>query len=198
MPPAGCAGAVYTGRGPVCGMITRRGAGPGGGAGAASGAAATGSGADVSTAGGAAGAITGAGVCACAATGAAAAGGAATGACTAAAGGDVAGACAPGAAGAATTGGRATTTVPAGGRLAIAGAGCPGRAPPGAFSRCPPAGTMICGAVRANGTMRRGAGAPFDAREAPGVLAGAAATAACAPGTGLAARVLGAGAGERS
>ena len=140
-------GAVYTGRGPVCGIITLRAGG------------AVGSGVELATACGACGsaadgaAATGAGVDGAGAAiggGTAAAGGfattGATGACDAIAGRGGAAATAP-------AGGLATTG-PAGGRAAIAG------------------GAMICGACRGWGTIRRGAGR-FSAADGVAETAGA-------------------------
>ena len=126
----GGAGAVYTGRGPVCGITTRRtgiagASGTGGIATAISGSGAGAGGGATTTAGGAATAAGGSG-----ATGGRATTTGAVGALDAMAGRG---------AGAAPTGGRPTTG-PDGALDAIAG------------------GAMICGAWRGKGTMRRGAG----------------------------------------
>lgn len=162
------------GRGPVCGIMTRRGGGPAGAAGAtgASGWAEATTGSVLAGTGSTGGAdTTGDGtVAACSTTGAGAGCGATTGfawlgaaaTCGAAATGRSTGwdVDAGGCAGAATTGGRAMTG-PTGGLVAMAGAG---------------GGATILAPWRGNGTMRRGAiGVPCDGAEA-GAEEGAAAT----------------------
>jgi hypothetical protein len=189
----GGGGALYTGRGPVCGIITRRGTGTTG--------RRTAAGSSASTAGAAARGAASTGVAACVAATIVADGGgtAAVDACTAGVTGGFAATTGAAVTGrpsvavggdpAADTGGFATTG-PAGGRDAIAGVGGgTATTPPG---RCVPAtggAATMAGARRGCGTIILGAGLAS-------VVTGAAVSVAAAglAGAALAAAGFGAGA----
>ena len=194
--PGAFAGAEYVGRGPVCGIMTRRtgAAGAAGVAGAAAAAGApgvaadgtagaAGTGAVVVVTAGAGASATGAGGVA-GATGAAATGFGATITGCATTGRSAAGVAV--AAGAAVTGGRAITG-PAGGLLAIAGPAAGLAAPGGAtiFAPCRGCGTIFLGPCGAAGCWVCCCAGALAAAETFGTLADLAATgvrAACAAG----------------